>query len=580
MAANINFSGINSGLDTNSIIEALMNVERLGLNRLTAQRDLLLRRQTAYRDLDSRLAALRTAAKPLATLNQAVSHKAVAGNTALLSATASGNALPGTYDITILQKASASVLSGATDVGLGIDPDAALNDASSFGSAFKAGTFTVNGQQIAVAETDTLNDVLGQIETAMGGSGVFTAAYASGSDAVTLEFVDSGDGPLLLGSSADSSNLLNLMKLTSNGTSHTAASSSQLGRLNMTAKLNDGGANGARARTAIVDGGSGEFKINGVSIAFDSSADSMNDVIKRINDSAAGVKATYDGFQDRLVLTNKIDGALGIFAEDVSGNFVASMGLGGSTTLGQNASISIAGVNGGNPITSVDNLFTEAETGIAGLALNLTASSGNTQVTVSPDNEAMSDKIQAFVDAYNTLTAFIQAKSKITGTGSTAKVEALHGEQGVLALARNLRRTVAASVPGVTNGPSTLSGIGIGTTGTEATLTFDKDKFNQALTDNPEGVKSILADAQAGIMGKVVAFVDGQTLFGNGPVAERPDRMESSIATVRKSISAFERKMEMTEQRLRARFNAMEKAIGDLQGGLSGILSNLQNPSK
>lgn len=580
MAANINFSGINSGLDTNSIIEALMNVERLGLNRLTAQRDLLLRRQTAYRDLDSRLAALRTAAKPLATLNQAVSHKAVAGNTALLSATASGNALPGTYDITILQKASASVLSGATDVGLGIDPDVALNDASAFGSAFKAGTFTVNGQQIAVAETDTLNDVLGQIETAMGGSGVFTAAYASGSDAVTLEFVDSGDGPLLLGSSADSSNLLNLMKLTSNGTSHTAASSSQLGRLNMTAKLNDGGANGARARTAIVDGGSGEFKINGVSIAFDSSADSMNDVIKRINDSAAGVKATYDGFQDRLVLTNKIDGALGIFAEDVSGNFVASMGLGGSTTLGQNASISIAGVNGGNPITSVDNLFTEAETGIAGLALNLTASSGNTQVTVSPDNEAMSDKIQAFVDAYNTLTAFIQAKSKITGTGSTAKVEALHGEQGVLALARNLRRTVAASVPGVTNGPSTLSGIGIGTTGTEATLTFDKDKFNQALTDNPEGVKSILADAQAGIMGKVVAFVDGQTLFGNGPVAERPDRMESSIATVRKSISAFERKMEMTEQRLRARFNAMEKAIGDLQGGLSGILSNLQNPSK
>ncbi|MBE7464277.1 MAG: flagellar filament capping protein FliD [Planctomycetes bacterium] len=580
MAANINFSGINSGLDTNSIIEALMNVERLGLNRLTAQRDLLLRRQTAYRDLDSRLAALRTAAKPLATLNQAVSHKAVAGNTALLSATASGNALPGTYDITILQKASASVLSGATDVGLGIDPDVALNDASAFGSAFKAGTFTVNGQQIAVAETDTLNDVLGQIETAMGGSGVFTAAYASGSDAVTLEFVDSGDGPLLLGSSADSSNLLNLMKLTSNGTSHTAASSSQLGRLNMTAKLNDGGANGARARTAIVDGGSGEFKINGVSIAFDSSADSMNDVIKRINDSAAGVKATYDGFQDRLVLTNKIDGALGIFAEDVSGNFVASMGLGGSTTLGQNASISIAGVNGGNPITSVDNLFTEAETGIAGLALNLTASSGNTQVTVSPDNEAMSDKIQAFVDTYNTLTAFIQAKSKITGTGSTAKVEALHGEQGVLALARNLRRTVAASVPGVTNGPSTLSGIGIGTTGTEATLTFDKDKFNQALTDNPEGVKSILADAQAGIMGKVVAFVDGQTLFGNGPVAERPDRMESSIATVRKSISAFERKMEMTEQRLRARFNAMEKAIGDLQGGLSGILSNLQNPSK
>lgn len=580
MAANINFSGINSGLDTNSIVEALMNVERLGLNRLTAQRDLLLRRQTAYRDLDSRLAALRTAAKPLATLNQAVSHKAVAGNTALLSATASGNALPGTYDVTILQKASASVLSGATDVGLGVDPDAALNDASAFGSAFKAGTFTVNGQQIAVAESDTLNDVLGQIETAMGGSGVFTAAYASGSDAVTLEFVDSGDGPLLLGSSADSSNLLSLMKLTSSGSSHTVSSSSQLGRLNMSAKLNDGGANGARARTAIVDGGSGEFKINGVSIAFDPSADSMNDVIKRINDSSAGVKATYDGFQDRLVLTNKIDGALGIFAEDVSGNFVASMGLGGSTTLGQNASISIAGVNGGNPITSVDNLFTEAETGLAGLSLTLTASSGNTQVTVSPDNDAMSDKIQAFVDAYNTLTSFIQAKSKITGTGSTAKVEALHGEQGVLALARNLRRTVAASVPGVTNGPSTLSGIGIGTTGTEATLTFDKDKFNQALADNPEGVKSILADAQAGIMGKVVAFVDGQTLFGNGPVAERPERMESSIATVRKSISAFERKMEMAEQRLRARFNAMEKAIGDLQGGLSGILSSLQNPSK
>jgi flagellar hook-associated protein 2 len=84
--------------------------------------------------------------------------------------------------------------------------------------------------------------------------------------------------------------------------------------------------------TAVTDGGAGAgmFRINGVEISF-SEADSMSAVIQRINDSAAGVQASYDTLNDHMVLTNRVTGDLGIGLEDVTGNFLAATGLSGGS---------------------------------------------------------------------------------------------------------------------------------------------------------------------------------------------------------------------------------------------------------
>ena len=71
-------------------------------------------------------------------------------------------------------------------------------------------------------------------------------------------------------------------------------------------------------------------------------------VIKRINDSQAGVSASYDSANDRFLLTNKATGDLGMALEDVTGNFLAATGLSsGTLTRGNDL---LYTVNGGGTI--------------------------------------------------------------------------------------------------------------------------------------------------------------------------------------------------------------------------------------
>jgi flagellar hook-associated protein 2 len=101
----------------------------------------------------------------------------------------------------------------------------------------------------------------------------------------------------------------------------------------------------ANLTTAILDGGSGtgEFKINGVSITF-ATTDTVAAVLKRINDSAAGVTASYDSVNDRFVLANKTTGDIGMALEDVSGQFLTATGLAsGALTRGQNLLYTVDG---------------------------------------------------------------------------------------------------------------------------------------------------------------------------------------------------------------------------------------------
>src|SRR4029079_1784095 len=134
---------------------------------------------------------------------------------------------------------------------------------------------------------------------------------------------------------------------------NTVSSSSKLGVLQLGAVLSS-----ANFATAISDGGAGtgEFKINGVSINYDASTDNTANVIDRINNSAAGVNASYDAVNDRLVLTNKTTGDLNIALQDVTGNFLAATKLSaGSLSRGKNLLYTI---DGGGELASYSNTIT------------------------------------------------------------------------------------------------------------------------------------------------------------------------------------------------------------------------------
>ena len=203
-----------------------------------------------------------------------------------------------------------------------------------FANPVTAGTFTVNGKAITISTSDTLQSVFDQISTATGGA--VTGSYNASTDEISL----ASSSPIVLGSATDTSNFLQAAELYNNGTG-TITSTSALGGINLNSTLSS-----ANLATAISDGGSGngEFLINGVQINYNASTDTINDVLQRINDSSAGVTATYDGVNNSFKLTNKTTGDVGISMQDVTGNFLAATGLSsGTLQRGTNLEYSING---------------------------------------------------------------------------------------------------------------------------------------------------------------------------------------------------------------------------------------------
>ena len=135
-----------------------------------------------------------------------------------------------------------------------------------------AGSFTVNGELITVAANDTINSVLSRINGSAAG---VTASYDAGSELIALLQDTPGSVPsIVLGN--DTSGFLAAMKLDTAVV--TPGTDSELDR--------------PIDQVPVLAGiSSGNFLINGTSIAVDTSTDSVNDVIGAINASGAGVGA-------------------------------------------------------------------------------------------------------------------------------------------------------------------------------------------------------------------------------------------------------------------------------------------------
>jgi len=103
----IQFGGLATGLDTNAIIDGLMNIERMPIARFEADKSWMNNRLTALTDFNSTLTELRGAAQALSNTEGLISNQAVINNNDYLSASASEEALPGTsYSVEVVRLAS------------------------------------------------------------------------------------------------------------------------------------------------------------------------------------------------------------------------------------------------------------------------------------------------------------------------------------------------------------------------------------------------------------------------------------------------------------------------------------------
>ena len=555
-SALLQLSGLASGIDWQSLVTQLVAVERSPETQMQAQQTAFQTQSSAFQTIGTKLSALSADIINLTTTNFFSSRTASASDPTVASASASSGTALGNYTFNITQLATDAGMQGTS---VAVNPLSATNVVSGvvlatagFANPITAGTFTVNGKSVTIATSDTLQSVFDQISTATGGA--VTGSYNASTDEIAL----SSSGPIVLGSATDTSNFLQDAQLYNNGTG-TITSASALGAANLNGDLS-----GANLATPISDGGSGagQFLINGVAISFNASADSINDVLTRINNSAAGVTATYDSVNNRFLLTNKTAGDMGISMQDVTGNFLAATGLsGGTLQRGKNLQYNI---NGGGTLTSLSNTITSDTSGITGLSVTA-LSTGSTTVTVGSDTSTMATGITNFVNDYNAAQTYISSQVA-TSTDSSGNVTAgtLTGNLDVEGIATQLRQMMDA-LPGGTSGAiQSLNDLGFVSNGNDNTLTTsDTTTLNAALANNLSAIQSLFTDPTNGLattLGKYVTDLTGTS----GVLASSEANYKTESDDITQNIATLETKISADQARMTQEFVDMETAVNTI----------------
>lgn len=151
--SSINFGGLATGMDTNSIISALMEIEREPIERLERDRDYIKNRLSAFTDFDEKLETLLEKFEKIDSSSEVGSYKASPASEEYFTASGSSSALPGSYQIEV--QSLARQQKDASDASY----------ASRSEANFVSGTLTIGGTDITI-DNDSLNSLVDKINAA------------------------------------------------------------------------------------------------------------------------------------------------------------------------------------------------------------------------------------------------------------------------------------------------------------------------------------------------------------------------------------------------------------------------------
>jgi flagellar hook-associated protein 2 len=341
--------------------------------------------------------------------------------------------------------------------------------------------------------------------------------------------------------------------------------------------------------------------VNGTTVAIPANA-SVDQVASTLNgNSALGVYAVNAG--GKLVLTSRATGADASSTASGAGLTVdPSMHRAGLNAQGQldgvafdQASNTISAQTSSSPASGA--------TTIAGLSITLkspTTSDGNIEVGVpSLDTDAVKDKLQAFVDAYNDAIDFISAKVSepedptTDGQGNAATTPpdptkgVLFGDSGLQNILSSMRLAVSNPVigTGLPNTMTMLSQLGISTGAASSSinadsvagkLTFDVDQFTAAMATDPSSVQKLLGGVPGtdGFGQEFSDLLDPLTQV-SGVLDQRVESTDDEISDLDDRMATLNDRLSQREDALRAQFTAMETAMAANQAQLAQLTSAL-----
>lgn len=580
MASTISFSGLASGLDTKSWVEAFVSVKQ---QKVTALQTDLKSKQTVKNTLNdtrSKFTTLRSAIEKLTdakfggSMNLFAKNSATSSDTDIFTATATPGATRQNYDITVQQLATYTKATSKNAASAVADDNTKLKNLG-----ISDGTLTayVNGQKYSVNINDT--NTLGDLKAKLAGFGVKTDIDNNG----VLSFSAQNEGDTIhIGATTDSTNLTSLIGLTQQEDG-SYKSTNSLFKATVASKLTseDSGFN-----TQIKKG---TFSIGGATFKITDKT-TLSSLISEINSNDdAQAYAFWDDAAGKLSITSKKEGASYINIEAGTSNFTDVMGLTTSEwnddgtvksskmytdaqELGKNAQFTINGTK----MTSTSNTVTSDISRMDGITLTLkkvsTEESGTSTLKVTQDTSGLVEAVKSFVSAYNDVLSNVD---EVTANGAN-----LHGETSLTSL-RNTIRSYATAKNSSNGGVySLLSEIGVSTSSADGnnlnadtnSLKLDEDKLKKALEENPESVKSILA-GEGGVLTMMEDAVEQSLKATTGFFDVKTSTLDSDIKKMETKIKKQNTNISTYKAQLEKKFSAMETTIAQMQQNYQSFLS-------
>ena len=631
-----NIDGLSSGLDTTSIINQLMQLERRPQAALTTRRDQEQAARTELSEIRSDLTALRNQAADLRLTTGWDKLTATSSNPDAVSVTASSATTTGSYTFEVSQVATAAsvysdqVYASMDDATGATGPSVfsssghqALGFSTLEGSGFPEGPITfeviqgsepaktvggiptipitvdgtndgidfeVNGFNFSVTlqhgSYDTeqaLADALGAAIAGHTGASAVATAQLNENNRLVLSTRDEGSehGIVVTGGTAMQDLGFTLGQAATGVDAQIEVDGVVTALSDVTAgEVVNLPSSGAGTIAATISGGirAGAATVGQATTG----GGSLRDLVNGINEADLGYTAfaVNTGAGYRLQLTANETGAASTI-DTGAGGFGAMTFT--ELSAGRDAILTVKGDIPANDltITSSTNTFDELLPGVSITVNDVTT--GPVTVSTERDVEAVTASVEELVTKVNELLSRIATSTSNNPDGSRT---VLQGNREARRAAEQIRNALVGPVEG--NAFTSIGVVGLELT-RGGTLSFDTARFAEAFTSDPTSLTALFANrgleggtTELGALDRLIDAAEAATTVGQGYLYTAGEAADRRIDDYGRQIDAFERRLELRESTLRRTYANLEVALGGLQqqsGWLASQLSSLGGTS-
>ncbi|UTF50487.1 flagellar filament capping protein FliD [Desulfomicrobium sp. ZS1] len=490
----IRFTGLGSGTDFDSMVTKLIEVEQTRTKRLEYWRAGWEAKSEAFDSLSSNMLSLNASLDSMNTTDEFLIKNAVSSNTIAVTATAGSSAEESTHQVDILSLATNDMHMGSVIFS---SPDEIISGGAAGIYAFTAGSRQIS---VNVTSTTTLAQFASLINSDADNRNYVRASVVNDGSGYRLQIrgMDLGAGnDFIVDEAATSADLLPNFsqsqfletqnaanaKLRVDGFPLTPSATTDILRATFTGKTT--------ADTVATADGTFKFAYDGAlhSVAV-TTADTYATLAGKINTAVGFNMATATDVSGNVELT--LTGAAG------SDNQISIINSPGTTVgeLQPGAFTQIQGATDGYFERSTNSISDI----ISGVTMNL-ASIGSSTITTSLDPEAVTAKVQTFVEAVNLVLQEIKDQTQVTSVGENVSGSLLTGNYGMQMIQQKLKNILAEKGVGFDydlDSIVSLGSVGITTDTSQGSptfglLLFDSGAFTAALNTDPDAVARLFS---------------------------------------------------------------------------------------